>query len=1187
MVLLVPNWILLAQNVPSSYEVQKIPENPDVASLGKFGDIPVNTYNGTANITVPIHQINIDGLSLPISLQYNTSGVRVNQDASWVGLGWNLGMGMTITREVNGYEDIRNLENPTDDAESIGWIYSENFYFPRPERGEYTPEITQDELNQILSAHIGNNPIDTEPDLFTVNLPSGSVKFYLPKITGAETHLTATPLNAKNFKIVYDIAAKIFEVTDPNGFLYQFDVKEFSTGYSSWDADAGTLDRQVALQGIPNWSTSQTRMMISSWKPSHVTSPFGETLTMTYEDGFYFSYPYYVESHELFIGGTANNDPFTTNLTSSKPVIASLNAFHVKYLKEITGDFGKIFFTLSGRDDLFSKEDLERLANDNWAPAITPSAYNAKKLDQVQVVNMYDEVIKTADLHYGYFDDDKTADIDKVSYLRLKLDSVAIFDQTYEFEYNNPNLLPRKDSNAIDFWGYYNGKQNTTLIPSGNRFYLRRKSATNFTFEQFHQWKGANRSSDVNYGKYGTLEKVTYPTGGYSQFFYDGHRVKLEVPTYKITKFQDNGKMKSTSMSNSYSYNFRYQYLKSAVDPTYSFLDNNEAPPTTTSIQPGETFELTQGELYVGPRNVRINATLSCSVGCGNASPSGRAVWLEDVDTGEIVYSISYDGQFNVNQSSVNLTQDLFLGPGRYRLRQQAWSQPSPLAVATASSNCTFWYLDPTEEGISYEEFEVGGPRVQSVHHYDSDGSFLNGKKYTYHSSGVLMDELIFTSALYGIYEYSPEASNGLWPKLYSSNRIRTSPSANGIHIGYNTVTERQVDLMDNSIGRIVEQYYNQPNKYLTRYVGITQVNTGYGEGYTIEGYEVAYGDTYLLGGLPITKEYINGSVLSRDIYSETDDLLTKDVYYYHEHKLNVAPFMANLYAIPIIFYLEMPDNYPFKEVNFAELDQDVVTQLELDSVYRYKGAEALKSGNAYFYDGTGHLNLTSTQTTDSNGEVITSVDYYPQDLPNNTEAGFLIDDNRTNVILKKEMYIGTTSTPLNELLFTEETVYSDTHSGVGHLLPAQIITSEGTNTTNYPRVTYERYDDDGNLIQYRSNENGVVTTLLWAHNGMYPVAKVENATFDQVATALGVTETVLMGLQGQNLNLLDNIRNELSDKMITTYKIKPLVGVLEVKDRNGFVVEYVYDAENRLYQIKDKDGNTVQQYEYNYGSNN
>ena len=69
---------------PSSYEVQLIPSSPENSDLGKFGELPINKYNGTANVSIPIHTEEMRGKSIPLALGYNTGGVRVNQDLRWL-----------------------------------------------------------------------------------------------------------------------------------------------------------------------------------------------------------------------------------------------------------------------------------------------------------------------------------------------------------------------------------------------------------------------------------------------------------------------------------------------------------------------------------------------------------------------------------------------------------------------------------------------------------------------------------------------------------------------------------------------------------------------------------------------------------------------------------------------------------------------------------------------------------------------------------------------------------------------------------------------------------------------------------------------------------------------------------------------------------------------------------------------
>ena len=89
-----------AQQMPPS----DIP-TPTTASLGRYGDIPVSYYTGRANISIPIHTLSTGGVELPITLDYDGSGVQVNTLPSWTGHNWTLNAGGVITRKKNGEYD--------------------------------------------------------------------------------------------------------------------------------------------------------------------------------------------------------------------------------------------------------------------------------------------------------------------------------------------------------------------------------------------------------------------------------------------------------------------------------------------------------------------------------------------------------------------------------------------------------------------------------------------------------------------------------------------------------------------------------------------------------------------------------------------------------------------------------------------------------------------------------------------------------------------------------------------------------------------------------------------------------------------------------------------------------------------------------------------------------------------------
>src|SRR5437016_4892618 len=81
------------------------PQSPEVASLGRYGSYEVNYYTGVPDISIPIYDIQVGELRLPISISYHASGIKVTETPSRIGLGWSLSAGGTITRKIQGKPD--------------------------------------------------------------------------------------------------------------------------------------------------------------------------------------------------------------------------------------------------------------------------------------------------------------------------------------------------------------------------------------------------------------------------------------------------------------------------------------------------------------------------------------------------------------------------------------------------------------------------------------------------------------------------------------------------------------------------------------------------------------------------------------------------------------------------------------------------------------------------------------------------------------------------------------------------------------------------------------------------------------------------------------------------------------------------------------------------------------------------
>ncbi len=138
-----------SQNLPTY-----APVSPNAASLGKFGTFPVNKNLGTTNISIPLYTITQGDIEIPINITYNaTSGIKVNEEASWVGLGWTLNAGGAIVRNVKGQPSTEII----------------------PDLGP-TLDFTLENYSYLYDVHVGR--ADTAQDEYLFNYSGNSGKFY-------------------------------------------------------------------------------------------------------------------------------------------------------------------------------------------------------------------------------------------------------------------------------------------------------------------------------------------------------------------------------------------------------------------------------------------------------------------------------------------------------------------------------------------------------------------------------------------------------------------------------------------------------------------------------------------------------------------------------------------------------------------------------------------------------------------------------------------------------------------------------------------------------------------------------------------------------------------------------------------------------------------------------------------------
>ena len=169
--------------------------DPTVASFMKFIDNPVNTFNGAVDITIPVHTIKAEGVEYPITLRYNTSGIKVNEEASNVGLGWNLNLGGVITHNFVGEMDYEYQYSSLESVEPSlyspgGNIYNKWVHFDYAGIGvnsdwKYPTDLWMASIcdgsyyEDVLTVYEATKYGKGEPDIFYFSFLNYAGKFYI------------------------------------------------------------------------------------------------------------------------------------------------------------------------------------------------------------------------------------------------------------------------------------------------------------------------------------------------------------------------------------------------------------------------------------------------------------------------------------------------------------------------------------------------------------------------------------------------------------------------------------------------------------------------------------------------------------------------------------------------------------------------------------------------------------------------------------------------------------------------------------------------------------------------------------------------------------------------------------------------------------------------------------------------
>jgi YD repeat-containing protein len=510
-VFLIGNFLVIAQNNQISEYVDHyshiIPETPNASTFTKYGGTSLNLSKGIPNINIPLYNISIDGVTIPISMSYDASGIKTNDLATAVGLKWRLNTGGGIFRSIN---------NMADDS---GWLTTEqtfnNDWF---ESNPHTSRKTQ--LTLLKAAK------DYAPDNFFYSINNYSNSFIF-KQRDVNTILKNKNDNFKLTAIRPLQAITSFKGQDVNGNSYHFGSSINSREFNS----------TTVIVGHTHSINNNESNYVSSWLIDQIKTKNNHNINFEYV-AYNMDYTLYQQSDKVtrYRKVTPRQYFEEGNRCGTLPDnIATYNTATYIFTHDKTS------IKNLPTNKLISKIYTDNIEVNFIYADITANTTWKKKLTRITIVDkITNTTIKEFDFLYELYTGDNR--------LKLKEIKETIANEEkppYVFTYNDNYPLPNKNTFSRDIFGYYNGANNlSSAIPF-----------TPYTYAHMPlQLKGilADRRPNFDYLIAGNLEEIQYPTGVKSILEYELNQEinGLGMDTYEEGGFNYNLGVSDFSTSN-------------------------------------------------------------------------------------------------------------------------------------------------------------------------------------------------------------------------------------------------------------------------------------------------------------------------------------------------------------------------------------------------------------------------------------------------------------------------------------------------------------------------------------------------------------------------------------------------------------------------------------------------------------
>lgn len=963
-----------------SYVPKVIPPSPDAAALGKYGEIPVGKYTGSASITVPIYTIKTGGIEIPISLSYQGGGIKVEELPGWTGLGWSLNAGGVIAISTVGIPD-----------------FTPNYGFLKHGYDFLTFASLSESNKKAMWALIDNRTLDTDLDNYFYNINGQSGKFLIDKTT-----MKAVSIPKNNLRIkLPDSTNNRWEITDAQGNKYIFGIEE-------------TLTAEEA---------SHQHSSSSSYYLTKIITAKNEEINFHYQD---YTNIYYTRNSGVkeYHGAQSSSDCQTYMTLQNYTENYTLNEIQGQRLSYISWKSGKIMFIKSGA----IREDI-------------PDDYY---LDEIRLLTADSVLIKKFDLSYGYFGSSGSYSSTFTDLLpggRLQLQSVreinTVGDTLKPYTFTYFDELPYFFSRGQDLWGYYNGADgNPNLLPI--------TSAT----------KGDAYRIANDYSRAGSIQTVTYPTGGVTEFFYESNEALIPVSKYYDTEIPVYGLTVTPGTINAYV----------GYGEHYDTLTVPESLVGTDVLQPF-TFVINYP--------TQINCASNDRACIGNL-----AVLLMALDSSHVIDLIAM-GPFVDGQASGTV----YLHKGKtYELSKEG---SSPANNVTVGVNGFDNPLNFTIEGIKYLNVKVGGARISKLinttgtgdslikkHYYSSDITVADNSKNLVPSSGRLSSYPIFKTESINSIAGTLTVYN--CPKItYFSNSAAPLAVNGGSTVGYKFHQETAVG-------------NNENIKTLTEFVSTEEFPDLYD-------YSFPFVNENSL-------DYIRGDVLSEKSYAYKEQqckLVKQEIngyQYIDSSVINVFNLKSGCEEFD--FGAGGGSNYCLNTLFkiYTKTTRWLYKNLLEIRTYNSNGTDSLSTVSKYFYDNAANLQMTSVKSLDGRGDTIITTYKYPHDFVSTTVYDTMIVRNNISPVIEQISLKQTGNLELEKIKTNYQLWESNTLAE-----PSTIQKSIKGNTLT-TELTFEGLDNHGNIRQ-TTGRDGVIHSYIWDYGAAYPIAEVIKADTNSIAT--------------------------------------------------------------------------------------